>query len=121
MSTLTAYAVTFDAADALKLAQFWSQALGREVDADGNAEFASIGLSEDASRRPHLMFIKVPEAKTAKNRVHLDLITNQLDDEVHRLLTLGARRGDAHEESGATWVTLTDPEGNEFDVVEEQA
>lgn len=119
MSTLSTYAVTFDASEALELAQFWSQALGRPVDADGTSDFASIGLSDDSAPRPHLMFIKVPENKAAKNRVHLDLTTSQLDQEIKRLLTLGATRGDTHEEGGNKWVTLTDPEGNEFDIVEQ--
>lgn len=114
------YAVTFDCGDAAKLAQFWSQVLDRTVDDDATGDFASIGLHDDASARPHLMFIKVPEGKAAKNRVHLDLISADLDNEVKRLVVLGARQGAEHTEDGYRWITLTDPEGNEFDVVADQ-
>jgi predicted enzyme related to lactoylglutathione lyase len=115
--TVDPYAITFDSTDALRLAEFWAAALGRVVDDGATADFASIGLHEDASARPHFMFMKVPEGKTAKNRVHLDLITTDLEDEAERLVGLGARRGDEHREDGARWVTFADPDGNEFDVV----
>jgi hypothetical protein len=111
MMTSTIHAVTFDSGDAGKLATFWSQVVDRPVDADATAEFASI------SGLPQLMFFKVPENKTAKNRVHLDLVAAELDEEVARLVALGARVGDEHGEGGVRWTTLTDPEGNEFDVV----
>jgi hypothetical protein len=114
---LRTYAVAFDSSDALELARFWSRALGRPVDPDGTPDFASIGLTGDGSTAPRLMFAKVPEAKTVKNRVHLDLVTDSLDEEVDRLLGLGARKRDEHDEGGARWVTLADPQGNEFDVL----
>lgn len=115
------YAVTFDCEDAAKLAEFWSQVLDKPVDGDASADFASIGLNEQASTGPHMMFCKVPEGKTAKNRVHLDLISADLEGTVRRLVSLGARRGKELTESGFHWVTLTDPEGNEFDVIAESA
>ena len=93
--TSTIHAVTFDSGDAGKLATFWSQVVDRPVDADATAEFASI------SGLPQLMFIKVPENKTAKNRVHLDLVAAELDGEVARLVALGARAGQEHNEGGA--------------------
>jgi Glyoxalase-like domain len=115
------YAVTFDCEDAAKLAEFWSQVLDKSVDGDASTDFASIGLNEQASARPHMMFSRVPEGKTAKNRVHLDLISADLAGTVRRLVSLGARRGEEFTESGFHWVTLTDPEGNEFDAIAEQA
>lgn len=108
------HAVTFDCGDAGKLAAFWSQVLDRPVDPDASPGFASIGLAGNAW--PQLMFCKVPEDKTAKNRVHLDLLAGDLDAEVGRLEELGARRGNEFAEGGVRWITLTDPEGNEFDV-----
>jgi predicted enzyme related to lactoylglutathione lyase len=60
------------------------------------------------------MFIKVPEPKSAKNRVHLDLGTADLDAEVQRVLALGAALVGHRDEYGITWSTFTDPEGNEF-------
>ncbi|HEV3358178.1 MAG TPA: VOC family protein [Pseudonocardiaceae bacterium] len=60
---------------------------------------------------------QLTENKTAKNRVHLDLVATEVDEEVARLVALGARVGEEHSEGGVRWTTLTDPEGNEFDVV----
>jgi hypothetical protein len=60
--------------------------------------------------------VKVPEKKTVKNRLHLDLRAdgNSTEDELARLLALGARRADVGQGPDVTWVVLTDPEGNEF-------
>ncbi len=64
-----------------------------------------------------LVFVPVPEAKTVKNRLHLDLAPRAHDDqaaEVQRLLDMGARRVDVGQGPDVTWVVLADPEGNEF-------
>jgi len=115
------YAVTFDCSNAATLAQFWSGVLGRPTDPDTSEEFASIGLQNAGAAQPGLMFNKVPEGKTAKNRVHLDLLAATLETEVDRLLALGANRLGDFDEGGSRWVTLADPEGNEFDVIAKQA
>jgi hypothetical protein len=117
--SIAVHAVVFDCGNAATLARFWSGVLERPVDPDATEEFASIGLADGAAR-PGLMFNKVPEGKTAKNRVHLDLLAAALDAEVDRVLALGARRLGDFDEGGARWVSLTDPEGNEFDVVADQ-
>ena len=75
-------------------------------------------LTGDGSVGPRFMFIKVPEPKTAKNRVHLDLGTTELDAEVRRVLDLGATLVGHRDEYGIRWSTFTDPEGNEFCVGE---
>ena len=111
------YTVAFDCENAAGLAQFWSQVLDAPVDPDGSEEFASIGLAEGAPGRPGLVFNQVPEGKTAKNRVHLDLLATALDEEVDRALAAGAGKLGDFDDSGTRWVTLTDPEGNEFDIV----
>jgi predicted enzyme related to lactoylglutathione lyase len=108
--------VTFDCQDAQKLAQFWSQAFGRDVDPGANAYFASIGRASRAADGPALMFIQVPEAKQVKNRVHLDLTASDWHGEAERLEQLGAVRVAEFEEFGTQWVTMLDPEGNEFDL-----
>jgi hypothetical protein len=68
---------------------------------------------------PTLTFAQVPEAKTVKNRLHLDLnpTDREQDDEVRRLLDLGARHADVGQTGDASWVVLADPEGNEFCVL----
>jgi len=112
---LSITALTFDCADASGLAHFWSGVLGQPVDPDATESFASIGQS--AAMQPSWMFIKVPEAKKAKNRVHVDLSSGEWAADVERVLALGATRIGDVEESGMRWVTLADPEGNEFDIV----
>ena len=118
--------ITFDCADALELARFWSAAFDRPIDeptAPGEPApskfFASIGRTAGgggggAAAGPVMMFIAVPEPKSAKNRVHLDLVADERAAEVERLVGLGATVVHEKDEWGVSWVTLTDPEGNEF-------
>jgi hypothetical protein len=113
----TEFAITLDCADAAELAAFWSQVLGRSVDPGATEEFAAIGLATGSNGRPVWMFHKVPETKTAKNRAHVDLITADLSGEADRIVGLGASRLADLEEAGVKWTTLTDPAGNEFDLV----
>ena len=112
---LSVTALTFDCADASGLAHFWSGVLGLPVDPEPTDAFASIGQS--AATQPSWMFIKVPEAKKTKNRVHVDLSSADWATDVEHVLSLGATRIGEFEESGMRWVTLADPEGNEFDIV----
>ncbi|MET9463823.1 VOC family protein [Streptomyces sp. NPDC006544] len=106
--------VTIDCADAYKLAGFWAQALGASLsddDAPGDPE----ALVE--TPRAALLFVTVPEAKGVKNRLHLDVMPDgrTRDEEVERLLALGATLfADHRKPNGRGWVTLADPEGNEF-------
>jgi uncharacterized glyoxalase superfamily protein PhnB len=65
---------------------------------------------------PALMFLAVPEPRQSKNRVHLDLVADDLAAEVERAVSLGATKIADFNEYGATWTTLTDPEGNIFDI-----
>jgi Glyoxalase-like domain len=113
-----AHANTFDAADAAALAGFWSEALGQPVDPGGSDEFASIGMEGDDAPAGRWMFIKVPEQKSSKNRQHVDFaaVDGDLEAEVERLVGLGATRHGDQEMPTVKWVTLSDPEGNEFDV-----
>jgi predicted enzyme related to lactoylglutathione lyase len=106
--------ITFDCADAARVADFWSSVLGEAVDPGASADFATITSRTSAS----WMFISVPEPKSVKNRVHVDLATPDLDAELDRLAGLGATRVADLDEGGTRWTTLSDPEGNEFDVVE---
>jgi Glyoxalase-like domain len=117
--TAKIYALTMDCSDATKLATFWSAVLDRPVDEGATVDFAAIGMTGPPAGQPFWMFIKVPEGKTAKNRFHPDLIAADLESEVKHLVALGATEHGTVDESGARWTTLSDPEGNEFDVVAE--
>ncbi len=116
---------TFDSRDAHALSLFWGAVLGFAEDPEDRNEPGDeecmIG-SADGSQR--LLFIEVPDAKQVKNRVHLDLkpAEGTRDQELERLLQLGARRIDDHRRSdGSGWVTLADPEGNEFCILRSDA
>jgi hypothetical protein len=107
--------IVFDSSDATALATFWAGVLSSEVDAGGNEYFATVNKAADG---PTLMFLQVPEPRVGKNRLHLDLATADWSAEVDRLIALGAKRHDEHDEYGTHWITLADPEGNVFDLAE---
>ncbi|MCW8377357.1 VOC family protein [Streptomyces justiciae] len=104
--------VTIDCADAYTLGTFWSQVLDQplhEEDHPGDP----MALIESAG----VLFVTVPDAKTVKNRVHLDLQPQDRtrDEEVERLVALGATVvDDQRRPDGTGWVVMGDPEGNEF-------
>jgi predicted enzyme related to lactoylglutathione lyase len=113
--SLTHKAVTFDCVDATVVSRFWSEVFDRPVDTEpmpASPFFASIGLGD--SSRCAYMFIQVPEGKTVKNRVHLDLDSDDVATEVARVIALGATHIHDKDEFGMQWTTLADPEGNEF-------
>jgi hypothetical protein len=109
MST-TFFQLAFDAAD---LAQFWAQATGGKVE-DGASHDKAVVSGSDF---PQMVFHRVPEDKTAKNRLHVDLISSDYDSEVARLVGLGASNLNEVTSGVARWSTLADPEGNEFDLI----
>lgn len=143
----TSWGLTIDCADPARLAAFWADALGYEEaePPDGfeswNAWFKDNGvpkkewndaayLIDPAGQGPTLSFLKVPEAKVSKNRVHLDLKVGggrhqsakkrrtRIDKAVERLQEIGAKVQRPVEQDGALdHVIMTDPEGNEFCVV----
>jgi catechol 2,3-dioxygenase-like lactoylglutathione lyase family enzyme len=106
--------VTFDAVDAKKLADFWSGALGQSVDEGAEVWFASINFRPGGGPGPAWLFTQVPEAKTAKNRMHLDLVCEERVTEADRLVALGATKANEVDEWGHQWIVMHDPEGNEF-------
>ena len=71
-------------------------------------------MLERADGAPNMLFLRVPERKAAKNRVHLDLHADDREAEVARLEALGATRHGEHDEFGVRWTVLADVEGNEF-------
>ncbi|HEY3501555.1 MAG TPA: VOC family protein [Actinocatenispora sp.] len=110
--------ITFDAVgDPYHLARFWSELLGRPMsveDQPGDPEAVVLA----ANGAPTLLFVRVPEGKSVKNRVHLDITPSgerTRDMEVDRAIKLGATLfADHRREDGSGFVTLADPEGNEF-------
>lgn len=117
MSPITLLAITFDAGDAANLAAFWSEALHREVNEGASEDFASIAPRDGSETGPLLMFSKVPEGKSAKNRIHFDLKSTEVATETARLIALGATELRTLDANDGKWVSLADPEGNEFDLV----
>jgi hypothetical protein len=107
--------ITFDARDPVRLATFWASATGREL-AEPTPGVVILTAANDPVR---LLFLQVREEKAAKNRMHLDFHTADRAADVARLLSLGATVHDTHHEYGMEWTVLSDPEGNEFCVVQE--
>ena len=139
-----AFQVTFDAQHAPTLAAFWALALDDyeyqppppgfetwdefadsiEIPEDEREDIAAI--VDTTGVGPRILFLKVPESKTSKNRVHLDVVASSPDDPNHadhvnakvaQLLEAGATETARHDQYGSEWVVMRDPEGNEFCVV----
>ncbi len=144
MSELRQVQVTFDAADPAALSQFWAEVLGYELDAPPEGfdtwdeALEAFGVPEHLRNSasavhdptgvgPRVFFQQVPEGKTAKNRVHLDVRAAPglegddrmaaLETECERLVALGASRFERHEPAPPMshgFIVMHDPEGNEF-------
>jgi predicted enzyme related to lactoylglutathione lyase len=108
--------IVIDAHDLPGLARFWTAALGWRILSEREREVV-IGTDENAP--VGICFMPVPDRKTVKNRVHLDLTSGAEDreQEIERLISLGARRVDVGQTGRESWTVLADPEGNEFCVV----
>jgi predicted enzyme related to lactoylglutathione lyase len=106
-----------DCADPWALAEFWSKVLGIPIDEDCSPGDDEVGF--ETSSGSYLLFLKVPEPKTVKNRMHLCLEPQETREaEVERLLALGATMyDDRRNADGTGWAVLQDPEGNEFCVL----
>jgi len=115
--TSTIKYMTFDCHNPLLLAEFWSAVLGYETENWPVIDGATSKPRDGGV--PHIAFIKAPEAKTAKNRLHLDIqpVDGAMESEVERLVELGATRIDVFNEPSETWTVMNDPEGNEFCVL----
>jgi predicted enzyme related to lactoylglutathione lyase len=109
--------LSVDCRDPRSVAQFWSQALDWPIleDDDDDEVMVAPGREPVPGKYP-LLFVRVPDEKTAKNRWHLDLSPEDQSAEVARLEGLGARRVDIGQ-GDQTWVVMSDPEGNEFCVL----
>ena len=134
----TDFQVTVDCSSPHELADWWAEALGWTVEPSDEAFIrrmidAGYATEEETTThrgvlvwktgaaitspdpgRPRLLFQLVPETKTVKNRLHLDLRPDDQDAEVRRVEGLGARRVSVGQGADVSWVVLADPEGNEF-------
>lgn len=139
----TSFQVTFDCADPARVSEFWAAALGYKLDDpppgyDSWPAFlkaqnvpedqwnSASAVSDPDGRGPRLFFQRVPEPKTVKNRVHLDVNVGgghavpieqrreRVAAAIERLVSLGASKIREMELRGEYWVVMADPEGNEF-------
>jgi predicted enzyme related to lactoylglutathione lyase len=110
--------VVVDAHDCEVLARFWSSVLGWRITHEADQEWAIEPPegSPEAHVAPDVLFVKVPDEKIVKNRLHFDLRPKDQDAEVERIIDLGATRIDIGQ-GDVSWVVLADPEGNEFCVL----
>ncbi len=105
--------LAIDSVDPALLARFWCDVLEWGV-VDQDEGGMSIAAADGSGL--HIDFLEVPDGKSCKNRLHLDLRADGCthEEELDRLLALGARRVDVGQGPDVTWVVLADPEGNEF-------
>jgi len=111
------YTVVIDSQDVRSQAEFWRQALDWQVVYESDDEMV---IARDDNTYPGIIFVPVPEQKTVKNRLHIDLNPDDQQAEVERLIGLGATRvevGQSKADEPVKWVVLADPEGNEFCVL----
>jgi predicted enzyme related to lactoylglutathione lyase len=107
--------IVLDCADADTLADFWAAALGFQR---GRFHAPYVRLVDPNERWPNLLLQQVPEPKSGKNRMHLDIQTLDVDTEVERLCALGARVVvSPHDDAGFLTAILADPQDNEFCVI----
>jgi len=104
--------LVIDSRDPERLAEFWAAVLDYQVTDRGPEGEVEIG----GASGPKLVFVRVPEPKTVKNRVHIDVNPTETDqsNELRRLVRLGARRVDVGQGQDVSWIVLADVEGNEF-------
>jgi Glyoxalase-like domain len=118
-----------DSTDPRALADWWAAALGwqKVYEADDEVVIIPAHVTEEQIRStpweqvgPGLVFVRVPEGKAVKNRLHLDLAPHTSDDrdaEIARLKAMGATEVDVGQGADVTWTVLADPQGNEFCVL----
>jgi catechol 2,3-dioxygenase-like lactoylglutathione lyase family enzyme len=111
--------VCVDTADPARLASFWQSALGwrRTFEQDDEVVLEPPEGSAEDGVAPDLLFLRVPEGKAGKNRLHLDLRPQDQAAEVTRLEGLGASQADVGQGADVSWVVMADPDGNEFCVL----
>lgn len=120
--TLSLQCLTVDAHNPRALAEFWAEVLDWSIGEDGDdiGWWIERELGDPKQTGfPDILFLKVPDSKVVKNRLHLDLRPDNQEAEVARLEKLGAKRIEIgqSDDADSTWVVMADPEGNEFCVL----
>ncbi len=110
--------ISVDCTNPMLLARFWCEVLDFKVQEE-EVGLVTIGAPDENSATIVLTFAQVPEPKLGKNRIHLDVRPHGTDQqqEVDRLLSLGASYTDVGQDEDVSWIVLADPEGNEFSVL----
>jgi len=110
--------LVIDSHDNERLARFWSDVLGWHITYQTDEEWVIEPAADSAGAHvlPEILFVKTPDHKSVKNRLHLDLMPTDQEEEVERIIGLGASRADIGQ-GDVGWVVLADPEGNEFCVL----
>jgi hypothetical protein len=123
------YTTVIDCTDVGAQARWWAEALGWKIVYEADDEVVIVPSSVTPERAastpwqdrgPGMVFVPVPEGKTVKNRIHIDLAPHTSDDreaEIARLVSMGATRADVGQSDSVSWAVLADPEGNEFCVL----
>lgn len=113
--------ITIDSDDPVTLAEFWKEVLGWEITFTSENEVCIELLDGSAiqGQIPDILFIKTPDRRIVKNRLHLDLRPDNQEAEVEKIERLGGKRIEIgqSESSETTWIVMADPEGNEFCVL----
>ncbi|MBD0862706.1 VOC family protein [Gordonia sp. zg691] len=109
--TLAIGMITVDTLDPMPLAKWWAEQLDGEIVQENDGFFVVVAVAPGS---PLIAFQQVEDPTPGKNRVHLDLTTENLAAEVERLVTAGATKIADREMPGFAWVTLADPDGNQF-------
>ena len=113
--TVTIGMITFDTSDPGPLAAWWAERTGGHIEQENDGWFVIVSLPQGI----RLGFQKVPDPTPGKNRVHLDLVTADVDAEAERFTQAGAKEVHRENMDGFRWVTLADPDGNLFCVAGE--
>jgi hypothetical protein len=116
---------TIDCHNAFELSEWWKPVIGyTDLPDDPNSPGDEECMIIEPATGHRLLFIEVPDDKAVKNRIHLDLAPTdrRRDEEIERVLALGARQVDDQRlPDGTGWMVLADPEGNEFCILRSDA
>ena len=113
------WGLTMDAVDVESMASFWCAATDYEVTDSAYPYFAV--LNSDFANYPRLLILKVPETKLAKNRLHMEFKSSDLESDATRIIGLGGTRVANRAFDKTRWIVMQDPEGNEFCLVNHES